>query len=143
MLFVALASDAALSVKVLLFGFFMLSSSSVLASWSPSSCSCTLCRSGADACRENGQCGCENVEPSNSFVVGSFTLVQAASIITNNMEEAAHAERAAETMAEDGDQSGVDFEDDGGESDEEDGNAAPGDAHLQYDLLGHDGATPG
>ena len=68
--------------------------------------------------------------------------LQAASVITNNMEEAAHAERAAETMAEDGDQSGVDFEDDGGESDEEDGNAAPGDAHLQCDLLGDDGATP-
>jgi hypothetical protein len=41
--------------------------------------------------------------------------LQAASTITNNMEEAAHAERAAETMAEDGDQSGVDFEDDGGD----------------------------
>jgi hypothetical protein len=68
--------------------------------------------------------------------------LQAASTITNNMEEATHAERATETMAEGGDQSGVDFEDDGGESDEEDGNAAPGDAHLQYDLLGYDGATP-
>ena len=69
--------------------------------------------------------------------------LEAASIITNIMEENAHAERAAETiMGEGGDPSGDEYEDDGPESDDEDANAAPGDAHLQHDILGDDGSVP-
>ena len=34
----------------------------------------SLCRSGADACREVGHCGCEEAEPTTSFFVGSSTL---------------------------------------------------------------------
>ena len=34
----------------------------------------SLCRSGADACREVGHCGCEEAEPPTSSFVGSSTL---------------------------------------------------------------------
>ena len=69
--------------------------------------------------------------------------LEAASIITNSMEENAHAERATETIVgEGGDPSSEEYEDDGPESDDEDANAAPGDAHLQYDILGDDGSVP-
>ena len=34
----------------------------------------SLCRSGADACREVGHCGCEGAEPTTSFFVGSSML---------------------------------------------------------------------
>ena len=34
----------------------------------------SLCRSGADTCREVVRCGCEEAEPTTSFFVGSSTL---------------------------------------------------------------------